>query len=255
MQEEPSGSKKGWRQALIAAISYSIWLAATFLGSQLLLALVLRGLDAAGVSFDALNSNLLIVGLGALSYGLMAVLTIGLPRWIIKQTTTLSELGMQRSLSWLDIALAAAGIVTYFVLSAVLISLAMEFLPWFDLEQVQDTGIVAPQRGLELLLVFALFVVAAPVVEELLFRGYLYGKLRANGLPFWLTAVIVSLLFGAAHGQWNVAVDTFALSLVMCAAREISGAIWPAVLMHMMKNGIAYYFLFVNPELIQGLTG
>lgn len=238
---------------LAAILSYSAWLAFVFLFSQLLVVAIFSGLEVAGWDFSGVNQNIFNVSIGALSYVLMLALTIGVPKWLMKQVTTLKELGIQRTVSWLDIGLALAGMVTYFILSAVLVSLADQFLPWFDLEQVQETGVSAPQRGLELAVAFTLFVVAAPLVEELLFRGYLYGKFRANGVSFWLATLVVSALFGLAHGQWNVAIDTFALSVVLCVAREVSGAVWPAVIMHMMKNGIAFYFLFVNPQLLESL--
>ena len=69
---------------------------------------------------------------------------------------------------------------------------------------------------------------------------------------------MTSITFGLAHLwvgpdtplQWAVAVDTFTLSLVMCAAREYTGAIWVPMMMHMMKNGIAFYFLFINTNAV-----
>lgn len=247
--------KANWRRIGLVGLVYSAWLMIALFGTTLAVGgLITVLVHYFNFSLAGYSQNLVTVGLNVLVYSLVLAATIGLPRWILYKTTTWAELGLQRSMTWLDIALSLAGMVTYFILTMVLISLAAELLPWFDLEQVQETGIVAPQRGLELTLVFVLLVVMAPVVEELLFRGYLYGKLRFNGLPFWLTAIVVSALFGFAHGQWNVGVDTFALSLVMCAAREISGSVWPAILMHMMKNSIAYYFLFINPDIIQQLS-
>lgn len=252
-KKNTKSTKRDKRKALKVILSYSLWLATMFVVSQLLLAGVVYLAKALGVDLDSLNNNLLVVSLGAITYIIMLVLTLGLPKWIYGKATSWEELGVNRWLTWKDIGLAVGAMVVYFIFSYILISIAMRFLPWFDLDQVQETGIVAPQRGIELVLVFILFVVAAPFAEELLFRGYLFGKLRANKIPFWLTAIIVSILFGAAHGQWNVGVDTFALSMVMCLAREVSGALWPTVLMHMMKNGIAFYFLFVNPTMIQNL--
>ena len=43
----------------------------------------------------------------------------------------------------------------------------------------------------------------------------------------------------------------FAMSIVMCAVRELTGTIWGGILIHILKNGIAFYFLFVNPIMIQ----
>ena len=97
-----------------------------------------------------------------------------------------------------------------------------------------------------------MLVVVAPVVEELIFRGWLYGKMReathgkfrtwvAIGLPM----LLVSLLFGLVHGQWNVGVVVFAMSLVMCALREITGTIYAGMLVHMLKNAVAFMLLFM----------
>ena len=93
-------------------------------------------------------------------------------------------------------------------------------------------------------MVFLLFAVVAPIVEEVIFRGFLFHHIRKS-MPFWLTAIIVSVLFGAAHMQWNVGINVFVMSLVMCWAREYSGTIWPGIVMHMLKNAIAVYALFV----------
>ena len=37
----------------------------------------------------------------------------------------------------------------------------------------------------------------------------------------------------------------FALSIVLCGLREITGTIHAGILLHMLKNGIAFYLLFV----------
>jgi membrane protease YdiL (CAAX protease family) len=47
--------------------------------------------------------------------------------------------------------------------------------------------------------------------------------------------------------QWATALDTFALGIVAGSLRLLSGSIWAGMLLHAIKNGIAYYFLFINP--------
>jgi hypothetical protein len=37
------------------------------------------------------------------------------------------------------------------------------------------------------------------------------------------------------------------MSIFMCIARELTGTIYAGILMHMIRNGIAFYFLYVNP--------
>ena len=102
------------------------------------------------------------------------------------------------------------------------------------------------------MLAFLTLVVVAPIAEELIFRGYLYGKMREKfsqvTSEIWsviISALLVSVVFGIIHMQWNVGVNVFAMSLVACALREYTGTIYAGILLHMIKNGLAFYFLFV----------
>ena len=121
------------------------------------------------------------------------------------------------------------------------------YAPSVDLDQAQDVGFNSLTTSLDVLYAFLVIVIVAPIVEEVVFRGYLYGSLRPR-LPWWGAAVIVSVLFGVVHGQLNVAIDTFFLSLVMCYLRERTGAIWSGIFVHALKNALAFYILFVSPE-------
>ena len=98
--------------------------------------------------------------------------------------------------------------------------------------------------GGERVIAFLVLVVIAPIFEEIIFRGWLYGKLRAK-MEAPIAIVIVSLLFGIMHFQWNVGVNVFALSVVLCALREITGTIYAGILTHMIKNGVAFYLLYL----------
>jgi membrane protease YdiL (CAAX protease family) len=59
------------------------------------------------------------------------------------------------------------------------------------------------------------------------------------------SSLLVSLLFGVVHLQWNVGVNVFALSIVLCSLREITGTIYAGILLHMLKNGVAFWLLYV----------
>ena len=90
---------------------------------------------------------------------------------------------------------------------------------------------------------FFTLVVLAPVAEELIFRGFMFDKIRARS-GFLMTMLLVSLLFGLAHfigGGWVAVVVTFSLSLVMCLTREVSGSIYPAMIIHALNNGLAFW--------------
>jgi membrane protease YdiL (CAAX protease family) len=180
------------------------------------------------------------------------LLVIGVP-WLVKRhKTTLNELGVAELPTWLDIFITPAGLVVYLVASSLLLVLATNFLPGFDANQVQEVGFKNINQQYEIVLAFIVLVVAVPIAEEVLFRGFLFGKLK-KVTPIWLAILITSVLFATLHGAWNVALDTFALSVVLCVLRQITGSLWPPILLHMAKNGIAFYFLFINTTILTTL--
>lgn len=225
------------------------WVLVSFLGAQLLLVGVVQGLTALQVPLAGINETVLTTVFAALIYIVTLGVVVGVP-WIVRRIrTSKAELGLQRLPSWTDIWMAPVGLIVYFVASAILISLATVLFPWFDVNQAQDTGFDQLNFRYEYVLAFVTLVVIAPIAEEVLFRGYLFGKLR-RFVPIWVAIVATSLVFGFVHGAWNVAIDTFALSVVMCLLRLATGSLWAPILLHMTKNGIAYYVLFINPTIL-----
>ena len=241
------------RLAAIRSVRVVLWTASSFLLSSLLFGAVLAVLQALHlVDAAALTGNSSAVMIMALTYAAALGVLLYVPRAFGRSVPSWSVLGIARWPRISDMGWALVGYLGYFVASAVLVIFAAMLFRGFDAEQVQDLGITAP-AGLELIVAGLLFVVVAPLAEELIFRGYLYGKLRSYGVRLWVAILVTSVLFGAAHMQWNVGVDTFALSVIMCLMREKTGAIWTGVIMHMIKNGLAFYLLFINPDIIQSL--
>ncbi len=241
-------------------IGLSIWTVAVFLVVQVIVGLIVAGLVGAGVPLASINSAVFNSVVAAIIYVLTLVIVIGVPFWLRRRRTTREELGVTRLPSWLDIVLAPAALVIYMLVSGGVLYLFSVLAPDVDLKQAQDIPFSNLGYQYEYILAFLTLVILAPLAEELLFRGYLFGKLKKHA-PFWLAMIITSVLFGGLHLiagaslQWNVAADTFALSLVLCTLRQITGNIWAGVLLHMIKNGIAYYFLFINPDLFRTLGG
>lgn len=176
-----------------------------------------------------------------LFYVVVIGLMIMIPRWL-KKPLSLHTMGLGRVMSWKDIALGIAGLIIYFLMAMGALAL-LKLIPGVDVSQVQDLD-VGHVYGVSLMWVFVALVLITPFAEELLFRGLLYGGLRARKLPVWVSAGIVSILFGVAHGQLNVGVDVFCLSLVACHARELTGSIWAGVVLHMVKNFIAFAIVY-----------
>lgn len=231
---------------LLRAVALLAWVFAGFMLAQATVIGVLSVAQAAGVPLSSVSSVLLNSIGNVIIYGLAIAIVVGVPWVVAKKRTTLEHIGLHRLPSWKDILLAPAGVVLYFILTVLLTALAMAFLPFIDYTQVQETGFAHINGQFEYVLAFISLVVVAPFAEEVLFRGYLFGKLRRYA-SVWAAGLLTSLLFAVVHFQWNVGLDVFALSVVLCALRVVSGSLWPSIMVHMVKNGIAFYFLFVNP--------
>lgn len=193
----------------------------------------------------------------ALTYALTLFLTLyALPKTIQlwqkyhpKQKVTdnfrpnATELGVAKWPTFTDIGLAPIGYIVYIVLSSLLMNI-MSIFPWFNASESQDLGFSYFITNLDRTIAMIAIVIIAPIAEEVIMRGWLYGKLR-NKLKIPLAMLLTSLLFSVLHGQWNVGVGVFALSLVLCTLREITGTIWSGMLLHILSNGIAFYLVYI----------
>ncbi len=246
-------SKFKGRRAWLAIV-LPAWVLFGFLLADALVAVLVRGLVAIGVPLQLLNPNILDALASLLVYALAILLVIGLPWKLRKYRTTRADLGLESQPSMLDFLWAPAGFVVYLLISAVLMAIATHFLTFVNLNQVQDTGFSGLSQPYEYILAFCMLIVIAPVAEEILFRGYLLGKLRKH-VPTWVAVLLTSALFGLVHFNWSVSIDVFGLSIVLCLLRIKTNRLWPGIFLHMIKNALAFYLLFINPMLLSTLGG
>lgn len=235
--------RSDWRMLLVLPA----WVFVAFIVSQLVVIGLVALLSWLGAPLDNYLRPAAQQTVVALAVYVVAVaLTVGVPYVALRQKVDLQLLGIHRLPSWSDIGLAPVGFVVYLIATTVVMSTVVAYVTGFQANQAQDIGFQAFGSQLDNALAFLTLVVLAPIAEELLFRGYLYGKLKSY-IPTVVAAIATSLLFGLVHFAWNVGIDVFVLGLVLCALRSLTGSIWAGVLLHMIKNGIAYYLLFVSP--------
>jgi hypothetical protein len=80
--------------------------------------------------------------------------------------------------------------------------------------------------------------VIAPIVEEIFFRGFVFAGLRRRWE--WKRAAAVSAgLFAVLHFAPTSYLPIFILGMIFAFLYQISGSIWPAILMHMVTNSLA----------------
>ncbi|MCU0863103.1 MAG: CPBP family intramembrane metalloprotease [Planctomycetes bacterium] len=94
-------------------------------------------------------------------------------------------------------------------------------------------------------LVVAGVVFAAPLAEELVFRGYLQGALREVVSPR-AAVLLAALAFGLAHGV-HYALPTGLLGVLFGWLVERRGSLWPAVAAHALHNAVVTAVVVVSP--------
>lgn len=180
-------------------------------------------------------------------------LTIGTLGWFIRyrHASFIKTMALQRP-CWRDLGYTFGGTVVYIMIFAVLVLVIQQIVP-INTDQEQALGFDKAMGGVGLLWAFLSLVVLAPVAEEMLFRGFIYGTLRSHGAKFLLATLVTSAvfsflhLFGSVDGSplWIATVDTFALSLVLCYVREKTGSLWSSIGIHALKNGIVFVNIFI----------
>jgi len=252
----------GFRVAFI----YLAWVLASFIFAQFAVSLLFYLLDAVNVPLAYLSESVLQFVAALLVYAVALFTAIAGPYKLFKSNTTLAELGLaQRLPRWRDIGLAPLVFIACFILSAVLISIIASLFPnVIDLTQKQAIGFQNVVQRYEMVAAYVTLTILAPIAEELLFRGYLFGKVR-KAVSAKVTIVLTALLFSSLHLvgflangdfqlQWNVMIDTFILAIGLGLLREYTGSVWAGVLVHTIKNTIAFFVLFILPLMNVNIT-
>ena len=231
-----------WQKTALYVIAIASFVFAIVVGVQFLIGLPLAWWAPREVLDSPITNTLFSI----ISYCLAIVLIIWLPPKILKKKISASSresLGLSGLPTWTDIGLAPIGYIVS-VSIAMGITAIFNLMPWFNANEAQDLGYSPYMVGVERGVAFVLLAIIAPIVEEIIFRGFLYGKLRIK-IPKWLAILVTSLVFGLVHMQWNVGITVFAMSIVTCSLREITGTIYAGMLVHIINNAVAFFLVYV----------
>jgi membrane protease YdiL (CAAX protease family) len=143
-------------------------------------------------------------------------------------STALSRLGLRRfdrsALKWM-----AAAVGAYLLIAWV-------YLAVFGEPKQEDIAEAFGAVPVQILLI----VIAAPISEEVCFRGMLFGGLRER-LPRIPAALISAVVFGGLHALTGVTAvpPLIGFGFVLALLYEKTGSIVPGILLHMLNNSVA----------------
>lgn len=89
--------------------------------------------------------------------------------------------------------------------------------------------------------------VAAPIGEEVFFRGFLYTALKKRwGVPVGI--VVSGLAFALVHVGPLAVIVIFPMGMLLAYVYERTNSLWVTILMHMMNNGVGLLLAWFLPQ-------
>jgi membrane protease YdiL (CAAX protease family) len=175
----------------------------------------------------------------AISGVIFYVITLGIVLWIANGIPR-GKLGLRRPRSWpRAIGLALAVLIALLVAEALLESV---------LHATREQGLEPPRwepdKAVPFALNAAVVVIAAPIVEELTFRGLGIAVLSRWGSL--LALVGTSVAFAAAHGLVNGFPALFLFGAAVAFLRLRTGSLYPGMLLHGTFNALALAVAFAR---------
>jgi len=139
---------------------------------------------------------------------------------------------------WIFLIAPAAVFSLWLFLAGLQASGFMKWMESLGVETVQDTVKLLQTSNNPLvmgLMVFAA-VVAAPLCEEIVFRGYLYPATKKFAGP-WVAGICTALVFAAAHGSLAALLPLFVFGCLLVFIYEKTGSLWAPMAVHFCFNG------------------
>ncbi|HSP03178.1 MAG TPA: type II CAAX endopeptidase family protein [Acidimicrobiales bacterium] len=213
-------------------------LAVAFVVAQLASALGFALFAAAqGIPVGELDTDALTIGEVALLQVPLWLGLLGVPLVAtrLRGNGPVRDLGLRTTLRDMPIGLAI-GVACQLVL------VPLVTLPIFIFTDTDQEALEAPARELTdkaqgpgVLVLVLVVVVAAPLAEEVFFRGMLQRTL-ARYLPIWPAMLITSVLFGISHFQALQLPALAAFGLVLSVLAHRTGRLGPSIWAHVGFN-------------------
>jgi uncharacterized protein len=165
-----------------------------------------------------------------------------LPVWwfvLHKRHASITTLGLRKFKLW-SIPAGLGFLFAYYIFTAIYAGI----LSRFGLHLRGDPSPVLERLATPWPVFFSIAIVA-PVVEEIFFRGFIFGGLRTRFRWQW-AAVISAAIFAGAHLELTFFLPAFFLGFLLAFLYEESNSIWPGMIVHMLLNSLAVLGMYLT---------
>jgi membrane protease YdiL (CAAX protease family) len=228
------------------ALSWSFISAVLLLIPQIFVGFLVAFYLAATGGFDSAEFTVIQqMSLSISSYVIMSFSII-----LGQKEAKLLILGLQKKLGIdvLRVLICFIGII----ISTIAINIALSVLvPAVDLDQKQAISDLPINSIMEKSISFLAIIIVAPIAEELLFRGLLFGRL-ATRLDARTVIIITSILFGLVHietfgtdANWSAVAITANIGAWLGYLRYKTNGIGAPIMLHALNNLVTFSLVYL----------
>jgi membrane protease YdiL (CAAX protease family) len=180
----------------------------------------------------------------------------------------MSLLGFTQKINWKQVGIVCAIMITALFVSAFLSyvnqrlpiseALKLKFDKMEDDYNQQVEAIIGLNSFGEYVLALILMAFLPALCEEALFRGGLQNFLTRSTKKPWLSIIIVSILFSAAHFSFYGFLPRIFLGVILGLLYQFSGRLWLNIIAHFLNNALAVtliYFLKTQGKPLKEAVG
>jgi CAAX protease family protein len=255
------------------AVGSAVWvLAPAFFGAEA----ARRDLGSHRLEFGGWLTSVLLIGIVALPASLLlhvgpeltlstfvvSALATDIPllifiyvRFIWPKALSWSELGLKPLPAQYVLVMGLGGGVTGLVVIGSIGALLSQV--GLETNQLEQFKFVLQEGPLALVVFLIAAAIVAPFVEELFFRGFLFG-VYSRRQPVWLAYVVSSVLFTVLHLEptrmnlqqmAGLSIGIFLLALLLAWLYHHTGSLYPGMIAHAVNNATAaLLFYFFSPR-------
>ena len=247
---KPSKPKRIGRASFLVTGTIGLFFVGQLAGTYLMVIILMLFGKNSGQIEQLLSSN---VALQFLTVLCIEIVTIEILWWLhtLRKQPFLKAVGLGNRPKIKFLAYSALTYIAYFITLIVTVAVMSNLVPALDINQSQQLGFDSA-KGFNLVFVFMTLVILPPIAEEIIFRGFLFSRLRTQ-TGTYISAIITSIIFALAHTEflsgnslnWIAALDTFVFSFFLIFLYVKTKSLWPSIFLHGIKNCIAFIFLFL----------